>query len=88
MYEHSDPLKRFNVVDIDPYGSPAVFLDSAVQSVHEGGTYPLVTCVISHFPCFLICIATNTVSYCVMNKTELETLILISLQTLGCNTRH
>ncbi|KAF8408237.1 hypothetical protein HHK36_007383 [Tetracentron sinense] len=29
--------KEFDVVDIDPYGSPSVFLDSAVQSVADGG---------------------------------------------------
>ncbi|CAN6479769.1 unnamed protein product [Victoria cruziana] len=29
--------KEFDVVDIDPYGSPSVFLDSAVQSVVDGG---------------------------------------------------
>ena len=37
MYEHKDPLKQFTVVDLDPYGSPSVFLDSAVQAVSEGG---------------------------------------------------
>lgn len=29
--------KEFDVVDLDPYGSPSVFLDSAVQSVTDGG---------------------------------------------------
>ncbi|KAL0450434.1 UNVERIFIED_CONTAM: putative tRNA (guanine(26)-N(2))-dimethyltransferase 2 [Sesamum latifolium] len=29
--------KEFDVVDLDPYGSPSVFLDSAVQSVVDGG---------------------------------------------------
>jgi len=29
--------KEFDVVDIDPYGSPSVFLDSAVQAVADGG---------------------------------------------------
>lgn len=29
--------KEFDMVDIDPYGSPSVFLDSAVQSVVDGG---------------------------------------------------
>ena len=37
MYEHIEPLEQFHVVDIDPYGSPAVFLDSAVQCIKEGG---------------------------------------------------
>lgn len=28
---------RFHVIDLDPYGSPARFLDSAVQNIKEGG---------------------------------------------------
>lgn len=30
----SDP---YDVIDLDPYGSPSIFLDSAVQSVSDGG---------------------------------------------------
>lgn len=37
MYEHIEPLEQFHVVDIDPYGSAAVFLDSAVQCIKDGG---------------------------------------------------
>eukprot|EP00959_Pyramimonas_sp_CCMP1952_P313136 6554439-Pyramimonas_sp.AAC.1 len=29
--------KAFDVVDLDPYGTPAMFLDSAVQAVDDGG---------------------------------------------------
>uniref|UniRef100_M4CWS5 tRNA (guanine(26)-N(2))-dimethyltransferase n=1 Tax=Brassica campestris TaxID=3711 RepID=M4CWS5_BRACM len=29
--------KEYDVVDLDPYGAPSVFLDSAVQSVADGG---------------------------------------------------
>ncbi|KAL3844577.1 hypothetical protein ACJIZ3_001980 [Penstemon smallii] len=29
--------KEFDMVDLDPYGSPSVFMDSAVQSVVDGG---------------------------------------------------
>lgn len=29
--------KEFDVVDLDPYGSPSIFLDSAVQTVADGG---------------------------------------------------
>lgn len=35
--------KRFDVVDLDPYGSAAPFLDSAVQAVSDGGLLA-VTC--------------------------------------------
>eukprot|EP01098_Paradermamoeba_levis_P013760 TRINITY_DN6342_c0_g1_i1.p1 TRINITY_DN6342_c0_g1~~TRINITY_DN6342_c0_g1_i1.p1 ORF type:complete len:539 (-),score=157.15 TRINITY_DN6342_c0_g1_i1:13-1629(-) len=43
MYQNREKGKRFDVVDLDPYGSPAVFLDSAVQSVADGGLL-CVTC--------------------------------------------
>ena len=38
MYEHREPVtERFDVIDLDPYGSPSQFLDSTVQSVKDGG---------------------------------------------------
>ena len=43
MYSHRAPDDRFDIVDLDPYGSPHLFLDAAVQSVKDGGLL-LVTC--------------------------------------------
>ncbi|KAM7296163.1 tRNA (guanine(26)-N(2))-dimethyltransferase [Ixodes scapularis] len=40
---HSHKADRFDVIDLDPYGSPAMFLDAAVQAVKEKGLL-LVTC--------------------------------------------
>jgi len=37
MYQHKQVKDRFDVIDLDPYGSPSPFLDSAVQSVADGG---------------------------------------------------
>lgn len=37
MYMSTSYEKRFNVVDLDPYGSPTRFLDGAVQSLVDGG---------------------------------------------------
>lgn len=37
MYKHKHPTKRFAVIDLDPYGCPSIFLDSAVQSIQDGG---------------------------------------------------
>ena len=37
MYNNRQKENRFDVVDLDPYGSPTPFLDGAVQSVAEGG---------------------------------------------------
>jgi len=37
MYQHRSPKLRFSAIDLDPYGSPSPFLDSAVQAVSEGG---------------------------------------------------
>lgn len=38
---HSKPLHRFDYVDIDPYGSPTLFLDSAVRACKKGGLIAL-----------------------------------------------
>lgn len=39
MYEMRGKKERYDVIDLDPYGSPSSFLDAAVQSVSEGGGY-------------------------------------------------
>lgn len=36
MYQHKRD-KCFDAIDLDPYGCPSIFLDSAVQSVKDGG---------------------------------------------------
>ena len=38
MYMHREAPNRYDVVDVDPYGSPTDFLDSALQAVDDGGT--------------------------------------------------
>lgn len=43
MTKHKHPDKRFDIVDLDPYGAPVHFLDGAVQSVADGGLL-CVTC--------------------------------------------
>ena len=43
MYNNRKKEDRFDVVDLDPYGSPTPFLDGAVQAVSEGGLL-CVTC--------------------------------------------
>lgn len=43
LYTHRSPAKRFDVVDLDPYGSATPFIDGAVQAVADGGLL-CVTC--------------------------------------------
>ncbi|XDV51459.1 hypothetical protein PO909_020332 [Leuciscus waleckii] len=43
MYEARGRKERYDVIDLDPYGSPSPFLDAAVQAVSEGGLL-CVTC--------------------------------------------
>ena len=43
MYQHRAMGTQFDVIDLDPYGSAAQFLDAAVQSVANGGLL-CVTC--------------------------------------------
>ncbi|KAH7950118.1 hypothetical protein HPB49_019771 [Dermacentor silvarum] len=40
---HMHKTDRFDIIDLDPYGSPAPFLDAAVQAVQDKGLL-LVTC--------------------------------------------
>ncbi|XP_066449801.1 tRNA (guanine(26)-N(2))-dimethyltransferase isoform X2 [Eleutherodactylus coqui] len=43
MYNRTGKQNCFDVIDLDPYGSPAMFLDAAVQNVNDGGLL-CVTC--------------------------------------------
>ena len=43
MYQNKSFKDRFDVVDLDPYGTAAPFFDAAVQSVRDGGLL-CVTC--------------------------------------------
>ncbi|PLW07282.1 hypothetical protein PCANC_23867 [Puccinia coronata f. sp. avenae] len=43
MYAHRAPSRQFDVVDLDPYGTAAPFIDAAIQSVRHGGLL-CVTC--------------------------------------------
>ena len=43
MYSNRKFADRFDVIDLDPYGSPTQFLDGAVQAVKDGGLL-CVTC--------------------------------------------
>jgi len=41
MSRHAAPRKRFDCIDIDPFGSPAPFLDSAVRALRDRGLLAL-----------------------------------------------
>uniref|UniRef100_A0A6J0UA17 tRNA (guanine(26)-N(2))-dimethyltransferase n=2 Tax=Pogona vitticeps TaxID=103695 RepID=A0A6J0UA17_9SAUR len=43
MHKRKAAKELFDVIDLDPYGSPSMFLDAAVQAVDEGGLL-CVTC--------------------------------------------
>lgn len=34
---HGAPRKRFDAIDIDPFGSPAPYMDSAIRALRDGG---------------------------------------------------
>lgn len=43
MYQQQTSQQWYDAIDLDPYGCPSRFLDSAVQAVRDGGLL-LVTC--------------------------------------------
>lgn len=63
MYEKRGKTDRYDVIDLDPYGSPASFLDAAVQAVSEGGGYPLI------LSSFCLGRKQNSCSICILNMS-------------------
>jgi len=43
MYSHSPERNRVDVVDLDPYGTAAPFIDAAVQCITDGGMLATLT---------------------------------------------
>ena len=41
LSQHAAPRRRFDYVDVDPFGSPAPYLDNAVRAVRNGGMIAL-----------------------------------------------
>jgi len=41
LSSHGAPRKRFDAIDIDPFGSPAPYLDSAIRALRNGGLLAL-----------------------------------------------
>jgi tRNA (guanine26-N2/guanine27-N2)-dimethyltransferase len=41
LSRHAAPRKRFDYVDVDPFGSPVPFMDSALRSLRNGGLLAL-----------------------------------------------
>lgn len=39
MYNHRSERNRVDVVDLDPYGTAAPFVDASVQCVNDGGEH-------------------------------------------------
>jgi len=37
LYAHRETSQRFDVIDLDPYGTAAPFIDGAVQAISDGG---------------------------------------------------
>jgi len=41
LSHYAAPHRRFNIIDVDPFGSPASFLDSAIRAIRNGGLLAL-----------------------------------------------
>ena len=41
LSRHSGPRERFDFLDVDPFGSPVLYLDSAVRALRDGGLLAL-----------------------------------------------
>ncbi|KAG1366755.1 tRNA (guanine(26)-N(2))-dimethyltransferase [Cocos nucifera] len=77
--------KEFDVVDLDPYGSPSVFLDSAVQTVADGG---LLMCTATDLA--VLCRGNASVCYSNSASEMKNTPLKLSYvyQCVGCDSFH
>lgn len=41
LSSHSGPRERFDFIDVDPFGSPVLYLDSAIRALRDGGLLAL-----------------------------------------------
>lgn len=41
LNEHAEPGQRFDYVDVDPFGTPSLFVDSAIRATKNGGIIAL-----------------------------------------------
>lgn len=37
LNKHAAPRERFDYIDLDPFGSPVIFMDSAIRAIRNGG---------------------------------------------------
>jgi tRNA (guanine26-N2/guanine27-N2)-dimethyltransferase len=42
MYSHRNDSRRFDCIDLDPYGTAVPFLDAAIGAVADGGECRLI----------------------------------------------
>ncbi|XP_038990029.1 probable tRNA (guanine(26)-N(2))-dimethyltransferase 1 isoform X3 [Phoenix dactylifera] len=77
--------KEFDVVDLDPYGSPSVFLDSAIQTVVDGG---LLMCTATDLA--VLCGGNAAVCYSNSANEVKNTPLRLSYvyQCIGCDSFH
>ncbi|KAK6460311.1 guanine-N2--methyltransferase [Scheffersomyces coipomensis] len=81
---------KFNIIDLDPYGTAAPFIDSAIQSIEDGGML-LVTCTDagvlagSGYPekCFALYGGNNFGNSFINNETNHEVGIRLILGMIG-----
>ncbi|MEM2111108.1 MAG: tRNA (guanine(10)-N(2))-dimethyltransferase [Candidatus Bathyarchaeia archaeon] len=72
LSQHAAPKKRFDYVDIDPFGSPVTYIDSGLRATRDGGLLALT--------------ATDMASLCgVYPKTALRKYGGLSLKTEYCH---
>ena len=50
MYNHRTEKDRVDVVDLDPYGSAAPFIDASIQCIKDGGAHFISTNLCPSYP--------------------------------------
>uniref|UniRef100_H3B3T1 tRNA (guanine(26)-N(2))-dimethyltransferase n=1 Tax=Latimeria chalumnae TaxID=7897 RepID=H3B3T1_LATCH len=79
MYERKRMRERFDIIDLDPYGSPSMFIDGAVQAVSEGVWIAIQESEICNMGCpgSKLILFLRGVFYCMSQSFQFEALRII-----------
>jgi hypothetical protein len=74
MYNHREEKRRVDVVDLDPYGTAAPFIDAAVQCVNDGGKITkLLFCILDAYSSMQAYYALHVlISLCLQRRISLK----------------
>ena len=91
LYAHRESSQRFDVIDLDPYGTAAPFIDGAVQAISDGGMWHCL--LLSNYTLTLSRVKAYSASlvpiwrYWLVPTTQKSGRCIAFIETCGCLTQ-